>query len=101
MSKCPHCKVVGQGVPCTHCGMELERAARWGKPYCNCDLCGRITLMIGTRKCDRCWELITRIEGDRVLAFKVVAVLIRGMTGAEIERHQEHLSALSKAIQGG
>jgi hypothetical protein len=99
MSKCPHCKVVNQGVPCTYCGEQLAIAARWDKPYCNCELCGRITMMTGTCKCDRCWELVTRIEGDRELAFKVVAALISGMTGAEIERHRENLSALSTAMK--
>lgn len=30
--------------------------------------CGRTTRMLGTKLCDGCWELSTRIRGDQKLA---------------------------------
>ena len=47
-----------------------------------CVLCGAPTLMAGTRRCDRCWELERRIERDPHLAQKI---LDRVLTGDCIE----------------
>ena len=33
-----------------------------------CELCGTRTMMTGTKRCDRCWELEMRIESDPALA---------------------------------
>lgn len=38
-----------------------------------CDLCATPTPMLGTRRCDRCWELERRIEADPELARKILA----------------------------
>lgn len=42
-----------------------------------CRFCGTPTPMIGTKECDRCWELRTRIEGDPVLAAEILAATLR------------------------
>jgi hypothetical protein len=50
-----------------------------GKPYnslgqelIKCRLCGGNTTMLGTKLCDRCWELETRIQSDMELAEKIL-----------------------------
>lgn len=45
----------------------------FGQPLVPCGLCSRPTTMTGTRRCDRCWELETRIRGDIDLARKILA----------------------------
>lgn len=37
-----------------------------------CRLCGTATLMLGTKLCDRCYELETRIQRDPELALKIL-----------------------------
>jgi hypothetical protein len=39
---------------------------------CPCRLCTKPTPMLGTKLCDRCWELERRIECDRELALKIL-----------------------------
>lgn len=38
-----------------------------------CGLCGTPTRMTGTKRCDRCWELESRIHGAPKLAAKILA----------------------------
>ena len=38
----------------------------------HCKLCKGLTTMLGTQRCDRCWELETRIHHDLPLATKIV-----------------------------
>lgn len=38
-----------------------------------CGLCWRPTVMLGTKRCDRCYELESRIKGDPALARKILA----------------------------
>ena len=40
-----------------------------------CDLCGRPTRMKGTKRCDRCWELETRIQHNPELARLILSTL--------------------------
>lgn len=40
-----------------------------------CELCATPTPMIGTRRCDRCWELEHRIRHNLELARKILAAL--------------------------
>lgn len=40
-----------------------------------CDLCGAPTSFKGTRRCNRCWELETRIQRDPELARKILATV--------------------------
>ena len=42
------------------------------RPYVPCGLCGTPTPMTGTKRCDRCWELESRIHGDPALAQKIL-----------------------------
>ena len=42
-----------------------------------CGLCGTPTPMTGTRRCDRCWELESRIKGDPELARRILDGLPR------------------------
>ncbi len=41
----------------------------------NCKWCGGKTVNIGTKECDRCWELRHRIEYDMELAKRMMAHL--------------------------
>lgn len=40
---------------------------------CKCQYCGLNTYNTGTKLCDGCWELKTRIEADTPLAEKILA----------------------------
>jgi len=44
----------------------------FGQEIIPCRICGTPTPMIGTRLCDRCWELEHRIESDPELATKIL-----------------------------
>ena len=37
-----------------------------------CRICSTLTPMLGTKLCDRCWELDYRIESDVELAIKIL-----------------------------
>ncbi len=37
-----------------------------------CELCGRPTKMLSTKRCDGCWELETRISGDVSMTLKIL-----------------------------
>ena len=39
---------------------------------CECRICGKQTPMLGTKLCDRCWELEGRIRRDLPLAEKII-----------------------------
>lgn len=41
----------------------------------DCKWCGTPTLMLGTKMCDRCWELQTRIESNLDLAKRMIEEL--------------------------
>lgn len=45
---------------------------RFGQETTECTLCGQETPMMGTKLCDRCWELKSRIEADPELAKKIL-----------------------------
>lgn len=34
------------------------------RPTTPCEICGLATTSLGTKRCDRCWELERRIEAD-------------------------------------
>lgn len=40
-----------------------------------CKWCGEQTTSLGTKECDRCWELRTRIEKNKVIAAKIFVEL--------------------------
>ena len=40
--------------------------------YTSCEICGTKTQFLGTKRCDRCYELESRITKDPVLAFKIL-----------------------------
>jgi hypothetical protein len=40
-----------------------------------CELCGTTTFSIGTKRCDRCWELERRIEVDPKLAARILELI--------------------------
>jgi len=37
-----------------------------------CQICGEPTRMLGTKRCDRCWELETRVRMNPELARKIL-----------------------------
>lgn len=40
-----------------------------------CDICGTPTSMLGTKLCDRCWELKTRITSDPEIARRILLAM--------------------------
>lgn len=55
--------VYKDGVAYTHGGI---------KPTIECKWCGKPTHMLGTKMCDRCYELESRISADPVLAQRML-----------------------------
>lgn len=45
-----------------------------------CKWCEEETFSIGTRECDRCWELRHRIERDPTLAKRILSGVIKDKT---------------------
>lgn len=43
-----------------------------GQSLVPCELCGMVTPMLGTRRCDSCWELERRIRRDPDLARRIL-----------------------------
>ncbi len=55
------------------CGAKVEGGMyNDNQKTINCRLCDTPTNMLGTKLCDRCWELETRIQGDPELARKIL-----------------------------
>ena len=42
------------------------------RPHVPCGLCGEPTPMLGTKRCDRCWELEKRVQRAPAIALKVL-----------------------------
>lgn len=42
---------------------------------CPCGLCGKPTLMTGTKRCDNCWEMEGRIRRNPEIARKILAAM--------------------------
>lgn len=62
-----------------------------------CKWCGTDTTMLGTRECDRCWELRSRIEADMVLAEKMMIAIEYGREEADLledDKWAEHFAIL-------
>lgn len=55
-------------------GVEMHKD-EFGRDVVPCDLCGKLTAMTSTKRCDRCWELETRIRMDKELAKEILARL--------------------------
>lgn len=51
-----------------------------------CELCKDPTTMLGTKRCDRCWELETRIQANPQLARKILAKTLPAGSDDEIVR---------------
>lgn len=75
------------GTPCPY---HDWRAGTWGKGYAAakkyaeqdrydptatvpCGICEQPTRMLGTKRCDRCWELERRMRADPDLVQKILA----------------------------
>ena len=52
----------------------------FGQPLVPCGLCSKPTHMTGTRRCDGCWELESRIHHNPTLARKILADLDKEKT---------------------
>lgn len=69
----------------------------------NCLLCGGKTTKIGTKLCDRCWELKTRIEANPIVARLVLRKLDTEILKKEVEANPELarsiLTELSKELE--
>lgn len=42
------------------------------QPVVVCEICGQVTQMDATKRCDRCWELERRINADPRLAVQII-----------------------------
>lgn len=61
------------------------------QPTVPCGLCGTPTPMLGTKRCDACWELETRIQQDPDLAEKILE-----RTGRVTASHQQDVWAFQE-----
>jgi hypothetical protein len=61
---CVHCRQRQYGLP--------KAVGPLGMLVCPCELCDTPTQMTGTKRCNRCWELESRIERDPQLAQKIL-----------------------------
>jgi hypothetical protein len=52
---------------------EYEEAER----MVPCGICGKLTTMTGTKRCNRCWELERRLQADQAIAIKLLVNLTR------------------------
>lgn len=52
--------------------MNAARTRPKAEPTVPCGICGVPTRMLGTKRCDRCWELETRIRYDMELAKQII-----------------------------
>lgn len=53
---------------------------QYGQELITCELCfAARTTMLSTKRCDRCWELETRIRTDLRLEKKIIARLEGGL----------------------
>lgn len=48
---------------------------QFGSAFMPCELCGNLTSMSGTKRCDPCWELERLIHMDPDLARQILASL--------------------------
>ena len=49
-----------------------------------CVWCGLLTPMLGTKMCDRCWELDTRIQFDPNLAREMLKKITKGEPATKV-----------------
>lgn len=66
------CRLIIEAVAATPLPDEGRNLDRFGQEIIKCTLCGNPTTMLGTKLCDRCWELKSRIEADPDLAKKIL-----------------------------
>lgn len=69
----------------------------------DCLLCGGETTKIGTKLCDRCWELKTRIEANptvaRLVMRKLDTEILKKEVAANPELSRVILADLSKELE--
>lgn len=68
-----------------------KRFNKWDQEIIGCDLCGGLTTMLGTKRCDPCWELERRILADMRVAAKVFLPEFCGVSLEEFNEDGEHL----------
>lgn len=49
---------------------------KWGRELVPCKWCGCDTAMTGTKMCDACWELDSRVRGDPAMALRMLATFL-------------------------
>jgi len=53
--------------------MKMRSDPRSDEASVPCEICGRLTTMTGTKRCDACWELEQRILAAPAIAAKILA----------------------------
>jgi len=79
----PHQECVSRNDKCHDCHMEEVHGTRPPASsqsglvdgYVDCRICGDKTDFLGTKLCNRCWELERRIGMDLEIAKKIIATL--------------------------
>ena len=49
-----------------------------------CELCGTATTYLGTKRCNRCWELERRIESNPELAQKILSRILHTQIAGQV-----------------
>lgn len=55
-----------------HAGRDALRRRVMSEPTVPCGICGTPTAMTGTKRCDPCWEMETKIVQNPILARKIL-----------------------------
>jgi hypothetical protein len=70
--------------------VNAEEANQLPCKTCPCELCGALTILVDTKRCDRCWELERRIERDPALARKIMIRVLKDIDMAN-ERKRDQI----------
>lgn len=70
----------------------------FGEPMVPCRLCGVPTAMTGTKLCDGCWELETRIRREPEIARRVLSA--GGYLDQHVDEHESELATLRAERDG-
>ena len=67
---------------------------------CSCGLCGKPTRMTGTKRCDGCWELESRIRRDPEIARRILHDLQAANMDGEPMSDTDALDQITDLLSG-
>jgi hypothetical protein len=86
------CNFVNDPSKCLNeypCGRKSNTQIKDQIQTISCHICGLQTPMLGTKLCDRCWELESRIIANPELAKKIIASLENKNKGHRTLNHEK------------